>query len=333
MRENSEKRRVCVIAACYNEEAVIELFYERLSGVLQTLPDYRFEILLVDDGSSDRTLAILNELHAKDPQLSLISLSRNFGHQVALTAGLDAVDADAAIIMDCDLQHPPELIPELIRRWEAGAEIVSTIRVATEKTSLLKSIISVCFYWIINLLSDTRITPNSADFCLLSSKALNAMQQMPERHRFMRGMIAWMGFQRDFVEFKAPARAAGESKYSWRKMIGLGWTAIYSFSAKPLRIAVRFGVLLAALGMFYLIFVLWAAIFRPEKVIPGWASVIGVLLIMSGVQLVFTGLIGEYVARLYEEAKQRPLYFLKQSKRARTFDGSPTQAGSDSRKL
>ena len=333
MRENLEKRRICIVAACYNEEAVIELFYERLTSVLRTLPDYHCEVLLVDDGSFDRTLGILNELHERDPRFSLISLSRNFGHQVALTAGLDAVDAEAAIIMDCDLQHPPDLIPELIRRWEAGADIVSTIRVATEKTSLLKSIISACFYWLINLLSDTRIAPNSADFGLLSRKALDALKQMPERHRFMRGMIAWMGFGRDFVEFTAPRRAAGKSKYSWRKMIGLGWTAIYSFSAKPLRIAVRFGVLLAALGMFYLVFVLWAAVFRPEKVIPGWASVIGVLLIMSGVQLVFTGLIGEYVARLYEEAKQRPLYFLKQSKRARALDESPKQAGGESRDL
>jgi dolichol-phosphate mannosyltransferase len=317
MTTSSTKLTVCVVTPCYNEQAVAALFHERVTQVFRDLPAYDYEILFVDDGSHDETLQILSRLHAADPHVGWISLSRNFGHQIALSAGLEHASADAVIVMDCDLQHPPELIPELIAKWQAGADIVSTIRQETKDSSWAKRLSSATFYRVINLLSDTPIVKNSADFALLSANALAAFRSMPERHRFLRGMISWMGFRREFVEFQAPPRAAGTSKYTWRKMIGLALTAIYSFSAKPLRLAIRIGVGIAALGMLYLCYVLWSALFRPEKVIEGWTSVIGVILVMSGVQLVFTGLIGEYVARLYEEAKARPLYFIKQSQRTK----------------
>ncbi len=233
MPEKPKTQSLCVISPCFNEVAVLALFYERLKKVLDGLSGYDYEILLVDDGSSDGTLDLLNRLHESDEHVSFLSLSRNFGHQIALTAGIDACDADAAVMMDCDLQHPPELIPEMIARWEQGADIVSAVRLANSRALLPKNLASGFFYRCINFLSDTPIAPNTADFGLLSQKALDAFRAMPERHRFLRGMISWIGFRRDFVEFQAPPRAAGASRYSWRKMTALGLTAVYSFSARP----------------------------------------------------------------------------------------------------
>lgn len=310
-------RRICVVAPCFNEEAVLMKFYKHLKQVLGSLHNYNYEILLVDDGSYDETFNIMSELHRSDSHVGFLSLSRNFGHQIALTAGLDACDADAVIMMDCDLQHPPDLIPLMIQHWERGADIVSAVRTTNQQSPTFKNLTSGIFYRFINFLSDTTITPQVADFNLLSQKALNAFQAMPEQHRFIRGMISWIGFRREFVEFQTLPRAAGSSKYSWHKMIALAMTAIYSFSAQPLRFATRVGWVIAGLGLFDLLFVIWVVFYRPDDVVPGWASVIGVVLIIGGTQLIFTGLIGEYIARLYEEAKRRPLYFLKQSKRAR----------------
>lgn len=320
MRKNTSSQNtktICVIAPCFNEEAVLTKFYQNLKSVLGPLTNYHYEILLIDDGSYDKTLDIINQLHQSDPRVGFLSLSRNFGHQIALTAGLDACSADAVITMDCDLQHPPGLIPLMIQRWEHGADIVSAIRTTNQHSPALKNLVSDIFYYFINLLSDTTITPRAADFNLLSQKALNALQAMPEQHRFLRGMISWIGLRREFIEFETPPRAAGSSKYSRRQRIILAKTAIFSFSSKPIRLATRAGWIIAGLGSLDLLFVIWAALYRPANVVPGWASIIGVTLVMGGTQLIFIGLIGEYVARLYEEAKRRPLYFLKQSERPR----------------
>jgi len=302
---------LCVVAPCYNEAAGIREFYEQLRQVLSVLAGCRPRIVLVDDGSSDGTPQVLEQLANDDPALSVVSLSRNFGHQIALTAGLDAADGDAVIMMDADLQHPPALIPQMVAHWREGTDIVSAIRQSTQGVSWWKSISSGLFYQLINLLSDTHVVPGAADFCLLSRRAHQAILSVRERQRFLRGIVSWIGFNRTFVPFEAPPRFAGKSSYSLAKMIRLAVAAVVSFSSAPLRMATRLGLFVSAAGFAYLLYILLAWLFFA-RIEPGWTSTISVILILGGVQLVFMGLLGEYLAVVYEEAKQRPLYLLKQ---------------------
>ncbi len=301
---------LCVVAPCFNEAAGIREFHRQLKLVLEQLPDCQPRIVLVDDGSSDGTPRELAEIAKGDPAVRVLTLSRNFGHQIALTAGLDAADGDAVIMMDADLQHPPSLIPEMIARWREGADIVSAIRQATQGASWWKRGTSGLFYRLINLLSDTHVVPGAADFCLLSRRAHLALLKVRERQRFLRGIVSWIGFNRTFVPFAAPPRFAGQSSYSLAKMIRLATAAVVSFSSAPLRMATRLGLLVSAAGFAYLLYILLAWLFF-ERIEPGWTSTISVILILGGVQLVFMGLLGEYLAVVYEEAKQRPLYLLK----------------------
>lgn len=302
---------LCVVAPCCNEADGLREFYQQLSRTLSALPNCRYQIVLVDDGSSDATPQILEDLARDDPAVRVLALSRNFGHQIALTAGLDAAEADAVIMMDADLQHPPALIPEMVARWRAGADIVSGIRQATHGVSWWKSATSGLFYRLINLLSDTYIVPGAADFCLLSRRAHQALLSVRERQRFLRGIVSWIGFQRTFIPFEAPPRYAGKSSYSLTKMIRLAMTAVISFSSAPLRMATRLGLLVSVAGFGYLVYILLAWLFF-KRVEPGWTSTISVILILGGVQLVFMGLLGEYLAVVYEESKRRPLYVVKQ---------------------
>ena len=276
-------------------------------------PPLIWRIVYVDDGSADGTLAVLNRLAAEAPagRVAVYSLSRNFGHQVALTAGLDAADGDAVICMDSDLQHPPELIGEMVRLWRDGNDVVSTVRKSTAGASWIKRACSASFYWLMNRLSDTPIVPGAADFFLLSRRAHKSLQRMPERHRFLRGMISWIGFPRARLEYDAPARTAGLSKYTPWKMLSLGMDAVFSFSVSPIRLVTRAGLVIVCLAAVYLLYILGVMIFGAYRV-PGWASVLGMGLIIGGLQLLAIGVIGEYLARLYEQAKGRPLYFLKQ---------------------
>jgi dolichol-phosphate mannosyltransferase len=241
----------------------------------------------------------------------VLSLSRNFGHQVALTAGLDAADGDAVIMMDADLQHPPALIPEMVARWRQGADIVSAIRQSTQGASWWKRATSTLFYRLINVLSDTHIVPGAADFCLLSRRAHRALLRVRERQRFLRGIVSWIGFNRTFVPFEASPRFAGKSAYGLPRMLRLAMAAVVSFSSAPLRMATRLGLLVSAAGFAYLIYILLAW-WLFERIEPGWTSTISVILILGGIQLVFMGLLGEYLAVVYEESKQRPLYLLKE---------------------
>jgi dolichol-phosphate mannosyltransferase len=302
---------LCVVAPCCNEAAGLREFYQQLSRTLAALPDCRHKIILVDDGSTDATPQILEALAREDPAVCVLTLSRNFGHQIALTAGLDAAEGDAVIMMDADLQHPPALIPEMVSRWREGADIVSGIRQATRGAAWWKSATSGMFYRLINWLSDTYIVPGAADFCLLSRRAHQALLSVRERQRFLRGIVSWIGFTRTFIPFEAPRRFAGKSSYSLTKMIRLAMTAVISFSSAPLRMATRLGLVIAAAGFAYLAYILFARlVFRST--VEGWTSTISVILILGGVQLVFMGLLGEYLAVVYEEAKRRPLYVLKQ---------------------
>lgn len=299
------------MAPCYNEAPVIDAFHTALSEALNTIPGFTFRIIIVDDGSTDGTLSRLNAIATRDPRVQAYSLSRNFGHQIALSAGLDVADADAVVMMDSDLQHPPSLIPELVRHWQSGHDVVSAIRVSTADATLFKRWTGRAFYWLINHLSDVEIIAGAADFCLLSRRAHRALIAMPERHRFLRGMVSWIGFPRARVPFEASPRASGQSKYTWVRMLGFAIDALLSFSAAPMRIASRIGLSIAVPGFAYLAYILgrYAVV---GDLVPGWSSTIGVLLIIGGVQLLFIGLIGEYLSRIFEQTKQRPLYIFKQ---------------------
>lgn len=303
-----------VVVPCYNESEVIGLFYEEIRPVLGGLERLDFELIFVDDGSSDSTLDQLNRIAEKDPAVRVCSLSRNFGHQIALTAGLDAAVGDAVITMDADLQHPPSLIPVLVRQWREGYDIVSAIRERTEGETWFKNLTSRGFYMLLNSLSSTKVPEGAADFCLISRRVAGSMRDMPERHRFLRGLISWAGFRRALVPYQAPRRAAGHTKYSPVKMVALAFDAVFSFSAQPLRLALRAGLTITVLGFAYLAWTLIKG-FLLHALVPGYSSLIGVTMILGGFQLVFIGLIGEYLARVFEQVKGRPIYLLKQEPR------------------
>jgi glycosyltransferase involved in cell wall biosynthesis len=299
-----------VVVPCYNEAEGIRTFTAEVARVLDTL-DLPWQIVFVDDGSTDATLDELNALAAGDRRVRVYSLSRNFGHQIALSAGLDVTGESLVLLMDADLQHPPEVIPRLIAEWRRGADVVSTVRERTEDAGWIKRATASSFYWLINRMTDTPIIPSAADFCLLSPRAHRALSAMPERHRFLRGMISWIGFTRALVPFHAPKRRTGETKYSAFKMIVLALDAIFSFSAAPMRLATRLGFMLAVPGAIYFVWVV-SRYFVTNDFVRGWGSLIGTVLIIGGVQLIFIGITGEYLARIFEESKHRPLYFFKQ---------------------
>ena len=300
-----------VISPCYNESEVIGLFYETLRPVLESLDHLDFEMVFVDDGSSDDTLAQLNRLAQNDPALRVLSLSRNFGHQVALTAGIDHAAGDAVVMMDSDLQHPPSVIPELVRQWRAGHDVVNAIRQSTDGEGWFKGLTSRGFYALLNALSGTKVPVGAADFCLLSRRVCQSLRDMPERHRFLRGLVSWTGFDRAFVPFVAPERAAGRTKYSMVKMVALALDAVFSFSAEPLRLALRAGLGITIFGFAYLAYSLIYG-YLLSGLVPGYSSLIALMMILGGSQLMFIGLIGQYLARIFEEVKGRPIYLLKQ---------------------
>jgi polyisoprenyl-phosphate glycosyltransferase len=321
------RRTLCVVSPCFNEAAGIRDFYAALKGALTDLDDLDHRMVFVDDGSTDATLQVLDALAAGDERVRVYSLSRNFGHQVALTAGCDVAGGDALVLMDSDLQHPPALIPAMVAHWRSGADVVSAVRLRTVDATLLKRLSARVFYGLLNAISDTHIVPDAADFVLLSRPAHEALLRMPERHRFLRGMVSWIGFRREFVEYQAPARRAGESSYTLRRMIRLASDALFSFSTAPVRLATRLGLAVVACGFLYLAYILYTLVAHPGRIVQGWTSLIIVVLILSGVQIMFVGLIGEYIARIFEEVKGRPLYFFKQRPRdeERTTGSGPVR--------
>jgi polyisoprenyl-phosphate glycosyltransferase len=307
---HAAENTLAIVIPCYNEAAVVERFYGELARALEQV-DIDWQACFVDDGSTDETLERLNGLARLHPRIRVYSLSRNFGHQIALSAGLDVTLGSAVVMMDGDLQHPPSLIPAMIELWQRGADVVSGVREDMEDAGWFKRTTAHAFYRLINSMSDTEIVPGAADFCLLSPRAHAALCAMPERHRFLRGMVSWIGFNRSYLKFQAPRRPAGESKYTPLKMIGLALDALFSFSVAPMRTATRLGLALLVPGVFYFIYIL-LRYFAVNDFIRGWGSLICTLMIIGGIQLIFIGIIGEYLARIFEESKHRPLYFFKQ---------------------
>ena len=311
-----QRELLCLVCPCYNEEEVIGEFYHELKAVLASIEDIDHRIIFVDDGSTDSSLQRLHTLAAHDHCVQVYSLSRNFGHQIALTAGLDVARGDAVVMMDSDLQHPPTLIRRMIELWREGYDVVSAARQSTADASFLKRFTSSGFYRLVNILSDTPIAIGVADCCLLSRRAHAALRNMPERHRFLRGMISWIGFKRAFLPYDAAPRARGKSKYTLARMLSLAFEAIFSFSVAPIKIAARIWIIIIMCGVVYLTYVVLRYLVFGDLV-QGWGSLISVTLILGGLQLAFIGLIGGYLARIFEEVKDRPLYLFKQKPRQR----------------
>lgn len=301
---------LCIVAPFYNEAAMVDLFFDSLRDESSLWPDVEVRYVFVDDGSQDDTLARLQAIADRDPAVEVVALSRNFGHQIALTAGLDHATGDAVVTMDSDLQHPPALIAEMLQAWRQGSDVVSAVRQQTADVTPFKRVTSACFYWAAGKLSDTPIYSGACDFCLLSGEAHAALKSMPERHRFLRGMVAWIGYRRTLVPFEAPGRPAGRSKYTLRKMVRLATDGIFSFSTAPIRCATQVGALVLTAAFGYLCYILGRYWFLGD-LIAGWSSLICTVLILNGIQLMFTGILGEYVARMFEESKQRPVYLVR----------------------
>jgi glycosyltransferase involved in cell wall biosynthesis len=302
---------VSIVIPVFNEAESLPLLFDHLKPVLHALP-YTFEILFVDDGSTDQTYELITENQRHDRRIKALSFSRNFGHQVALTAGLQYATGDAVITMDGDLQHPPSLIPSLIEKWREGFQIVFTTREATADEPLLKKITSHLFYRIINAFSDTPVQPFGADFRLLDRKVVNGLNTLEERDRFLRGLIGWMGYSATGVPFTADARVAGTSKYSTKKMIKLAIDGITSFSAAPLHFVTYLGLIVSFFSFLYGLYSIYAYFFT-SRTIPGWTSILVAVLFLGGVQLISIGFLGEYLIRVYNETKGRPLFIIKDS--------------------
>jgi polyisoprenyl-phosphate glycosyltransferase len=299
---------ISIVVPALNEEGNVRALCRRLAQAMEGLTQ-NYEVIFVDDGSEDRTFSIVKTLHAEDPRIRGVSFSRNFGHQIALLAGMRRAGGRVVVTMDGDLQHPPELIPELYRKYREGCDIVNTRRIDEASAGFFKKQSSRLFYRLINYLSDVRIEPASADFRLMSRPTVEAFLDIPERDRFTRGLVSWMGFRQAVVEYRAEARASGRSKYSLKKMIRFGLNGITSFSSRPLRISFYTGCIISFAGLVYAIYAI--AQFFSGHTIPGWTSILLSLLIIGGVILINLGIIGEYIARIFNEVKARPLYFIK----------------------
>jgi polyisoprenyl-phosphate glycosyltransferase len=312
---------ISVIVPCYNEQESILECHARLSGVLDQLSSW-YEIVYVNDGSRDNTLAILERLYETDPNLTIVELSRNFGHQTAVTAGLEIAKGQVVVIIDADLQDPPEVIPAMIEKWHQGYEVVYGVRESREGESGFKLWTAKLFYRLINQLSDIEIPLDTGDFRLLDRKAVDAMNRLPERHRLLRGMCSWIGFRQFGLKYDRAARFAGITKYPLRKMFNLAVDGISSFSTVPLRLLALIGIASAALSVMGIFYALVMRLFTHMWV-EGWTLLFIGLLFMGGLQMISLGIVGEYVGRIYTEAKRRPLYLT----RAILFRRGPDSAG------
>ncbi|MCF7222531.1 glycosyltransferase family 2 protein [Marilutibacter chinensis] len=300
-----------VVVAAFNEADSLPLLHPRVASTLDALAadGVAGRLLYVDDGSRDGTWEVLQSLAAGDRRVALLRLSRNFGKEAALTAGLDRVETGAALILDADGQDPPELIPEFVAKWREGFDDVHGTRIEREGEGWIKRMTAHAFYRVIGRLSKTPIPPDTGDFRLLSPRALAALRQLRERHRFMKGLFGWVGFNRVSVPYHRDARMAGRSKFNLWRLWNFALEGITSFSTAPLRLATYLGLLTAAVAFAYGVWIIVKALIWSDPV-AGWPTMMAVILFLGGVQLIALGLIGEYLGRLYEEAKQRPLYLV-----------------------
>lgn len=301
--------RLVVVVPAYNEGDGLRALQQRLLPVLDGLDGLDTAILYVDDGSRDHTWEVMRDLATQDARVETLRLSRNFGKELALTAGLDHAEADAAVVIDADLQDPPELIPEFVARWREGFDVVYGTRIAREGETWLKKLTAAGFYRVMARLSSTPVPRDTGDFRLLSRRALDALRGLRERHRFMKGLFAWVGYRQCAVPYRRDPRHAGSSKFNYWKLWNFALEGITSFSTAPLRVATYIGVVAALLSFVYGAVIVAKTLIWGEPV-AGYPSIMTAMLFLGGVQLIALGMIGEYLGRLYDESKQRPLYLI-----------------------
>lgn len=302
-----------------DEAPVIPDLIARLTSALDALDVDSWEAILVDDGSRDSSWALLEAAAANDERIRAVRFSRSFGQQIALSAGLRLASGDAVVTMDSDLQHPPEVIASLLAKAVEGFDVVYAVRSASDSASRFKRMSARCFYWLLNHISSLDFPQAGGDFRYMSRRVVDALLAMPERHRFLRGMTRWVGYEQAAIEYHRAERAGGVSKYSLRKMVAFAWDAIVSFSSVPLRVASTLGFACSFLGLIYLIYVIAIRLFT-DKAVEGWTSVVAAVLILGGVQLLCLGIIGQYLGRMYDEVKQRPLFLIAEDTSRRSAD-------------
>ncbi len=303
-------KKISVVIPMYYEEEVAQECYNRTKSVLNSLNDYNHEIVFVNDGSEDKTLEILEEIADKDKSVKVISFSRNFGHQTAVTAGLKYVTGDCCLIIDSDMQDPPELLVDMVKLWEQGNEVIYAKRKARKGESKFKLVTAKMFYKVLNGLSDVEIPKDTGDFRLADRKVIDVINSMPEHNKFLRGLFSWVGFKQIPIEYERQERFAGKTKYPLKKMLKLASDGIISFSTKPLRVIGGIGIISIFISFIILIYALLSYIFNWNDLTSGWTSIMVAVTFFAGVQLVSIWMMSEYIARIYDDTKNRPEYII-----------------------
>ena len=303
-------KKISLVIPMYYEEQVAEECYKRVSKVLKGLKDYDYEIIFVNDGSKDKTLPILEKIADKEKKVKIVSFSRNFGHQAAVTAGLKYVTGDAVVIMDADLQDPPELVPDMLKKWEEGYEVIYGKRKKRDGESAFKLLTAKAFYATLNKLSDVEIPKDTGDFRLVDRKVVDVVNSLPEHNKFLRGLFSWVGFKQYPYEYERKERFAGKTKYPLKKMLKLAKDGIIGFSTKPLKIVGGLGILSVVVSIIILIYAILSFAFSWNNLTAGWTSIMCTMTFLGGIILISLWMIGEYIARIYDETKQRPQYIV-----------------------
>ncbi len=311
MSSANKRKKLVVVVPFLNEEENLPALHDRLVKALDGQPE-EWGLILVDDGSTDGSVKWAADKARQDPRVSVLRLSRNFGHQIAITAGLDYADGDAVVVMDADLQDPPEVIPDLLAKWREGNEVVYAVRSTREGEGWWKKFLAASFYAVFYRLAHVKVPMNAGDFRLVDRKVVDAMKEVRELHRFMRGLTSWVGYTQCAVYYERAPRHAGQTKYPVLKSLNLAWDAITSFSGTPLRWITAAGLVVSVGGLLLTLRIILAKIYHPELAVPGWASLASLVLILGGFQLVSFGVMGQYVSRIFEETKKRPLYLVKE---------------------
>lgn len=304
-----EKKLITILIPAYNEEAVLNMLYERLSNIINTTTNYNFEILFINDGSTDKTLNRIKKLRNTDTRVCYLNLSRNYGKEIAMIAGLDYSKGDAVIIIDADLQDPPELIPEMIQYWEQGYDDVYAKRKSRKGETWLKKFTSKMYYRTLQHVTKIEIQKDTGDFRLLDRRCVEALKQFRESQRYTKGLFSWIGYNKKEILYERDPRAAGKTKWNYKKLIDLSIDGLTSFTTAPLRWSVLIGLLISIIGFIYMLVVIFKTLIYGVDV-PGYASTMVVMLFLGGIQLIFLGIIGEYLGRAFYETKNRPLYFI-----------------------
>jgi len=312
------KATYSIIIPMYNEEEVIALTYAQLKNELSQLKE-QYELVFVNDGSHDQTAAIVTKFANSDEHVKLVNFSRNFGHQIAITAGIEHAEGDAIIVIDADLQDPPHIILQMIEKWKEGYEVVYGKRISRKGETWFKTFSAKWFYRILRTMTNVDIPADTGDFRLIDRKVADVLKHLKEKNRFVRGLVSWVGFKQTSIEFMREERAAGQTKYPIRRMVQFALDGITSFSYKPLRIASYMGFIISFISFVYLIVILFQHFFT-DSTVPGWTSLIGINLLFNGIILILLGVIGEYIGRIYDETKNRPLYIVSEVITSKTLE-------------